>query len=133
MYDLELCFTKQSDGSVNQAITASTASAENINFGTKGQFFKPAYLHFRVTETFTSGASDTLSVAYQTDDNESFSSAASQTLLTTIAKASLVAGYHKSFPINMQSHEQYARMYFTASGTFTAGEVLCYINDSPEL
>ncbi|MBP2635052.1 MAG: hypothetical protein H6Q72_959 [Firmicutes bacterium] len=135
MYDLQLSFTKQTNGTPKQTITDSAASTNVLNFGTKGAFYKPAYLHIRVVDAFESGTSGaTLTAALQSDSAEAFSSAATMvTPINAVDHANLTAGYHKVIPFPIQDTEQYYRLYFTASVAMTAGSVVAYINDSPEL
>jgi len=135
MYDVELSFTKQTDGTMAQAVTVTAASTNVLNLGSAGNFFRPAYLHLRVTETFTAAGAATLTAALQSDSAEAFGSAATlETLLTTAALATLVKGYHLVVPLHLQGMEQFLRLYFTvATGPMTAGKIVAYINDSPEL
>jgi superoxide dismutase len=135
MYDVELSFTKQTDGTAAQAVTVTAASTNVLNLGSAGNFFRPAYLHLRVTETFTAAGAATLTAALQSDSASTFGSAATlETLFTTAALATLVDGYHFVVPLHLQGMEQFLRLYFTvATGPMTAGKIVAYINDSPEL
>ncbi|MBP2638217.1 MAG: hypothetical protein H6Q72_4124 [Firmicutes bacterium] len=135
MYDVALSFTRQTDGSDEQTITVTAASTNYLDFGSDGNFFEPAYLHIRVLDAFESATSGaTLTVALQSDDNTSFSSAATMlTPVSAVDHSSLTAGYHVVVPFPIQDLEQYYRLYFTASATMTTGSIVAYINDSPEL
>jgi len=135
MYDVELSFTKQTDGTAYQTITTTAASTNVIDLGTEGPFFEPAYLHIRVVEAFASSTSGaTLTVALQSDDDEDFPSAVSMgTPISAVEYTSLTAGYHKVIPMPIQDTEELLRLYFTASATMTSGTIVAYINDSPEL
>lgn len=78
----------------------------------------------QITETFTSGGAATLTVALQTDDNASFSSATTYTIESTVALASLVAGKQFAIRILPNNMERYARMYYTiGTATTTAGKM----------
>ena len=135
MFDTELCFTKQTDGTLAQAVTASAASTKVLNLGSDGRVARTMYLHLRVTEAFTADGAGTLAIALQSDSAEAFSSAATlETLMAATGKATFVAGYHRVWPLHMQNLEQYLRIYFTvATGPMTAGKVVVYINDAEEL
>jgi hypothetical protein len=135
MYDVELSFTKQTDGTLMQAVTATAASTNVLDLGSAGNFFRPAYLHLRVTEGFTAAGAGTLTAVLQSDSAATFGSPATlETLVTTASLATLVAGYHLIFPLHLQNMEEFLRLYFTvATGPMTAGKIVAYINDSPEL
>lgn len=135
MYDVELSFTKQTDGTKAQAITASAASTNVLNLGNAGNFFRPAYLHLRVTQTFTADGSATMAIDLQSDSAATFGSAATlDSLMAATGKATFTEGYHRVFPLQLQNMEQFLRLYFTvATGPMTAGKIVAYINDSPEL
>ena len=137
MYDVELSFTRNtSTGAVEQAVTAAAASTNVINLGSAGIFFRPAYLHLRVTETFTADGAATMGIVLQSDAAEDFGSAATLATLyaATEGKATFVEGLHKVIPLPPQGMEQYLRLNFTVgTGPMTAGKVVAYINDSPEL
>lgn len=122
--------------SANQAITASAASTDYIDLGATGTPAlnstalsrdigkgNPVNLRIQVTETFLTLTS--LKVAVQTDDNSSFSSAATALETEAIAAATLVAGYVFNiqwFP--RRTNERYVRLYFTVAGSnATAGKV----------
>ena len=136
VFDNELCFTKQTDGTIDQAVTASAASTNVIDLGTDGIFFTPAYLHLRVREGFTADGAATMGVTLQSDSAASFGSAATLATLyqTTEGKATFAKGLHKVIALPLQGLERFLRLYFTVgTGPMTAGKVTAYINDSPEL
>lgn len=119
-----------------QAVTASAASTDYIDLGATGT---PALnstalqrdigkgnavnIRIQVTETFLTLTS--LKVAVQTDDNSSFSSAATALETEAIAVATLVAGYVFNiqwFP--RRTNERYVRLYYTVAGSSaTAGKI----------
>ena len=107
----------------NQAVTA-TAASENVIDHTvagvdKGQ---PVALDIRVQEDFSTLTS--LTVAVETDDNESFSSSTTLVKTAAIAAADLVNGYR--FPINYlpDGCERFTRLKFTVNGSnATAGKI----------
>ncbi len=84
----------------------------------------PLELLVQVVTTFV-GATATLTVALQTDDNISFSSAATRWTSGAIPVASLVAGFQfpiRYLPIGMI--EKYYRLLYTpATADFTAGAI----------
>jgi hypothetical protein len=135
MYDVELSFTKQTDGTAKQLITATAVSTNVLDLGSAGNFFRPAYLHLRVIGNFTAAGAGTLSAVLQSDSTAAFGSAATlETLMTTAALATLVDGYHLMFPLHLQNMEQFLRLSFTvATGPMLTGGIVAYINDSPEL
>lgn len=122
-----------SDG---QAVTASAASTDYIDLGATGT---PALnstalardigkgnkvkLRIQCTETFLTCTS--VKVAVQSDDNSSFSSAATVLETEAIPVASLVAGYVfniDEFP--RRTNERYIRLYYTVAGSSaTAGKI----------
>ena len=135
MYDVELSFTKQTDGTLMQAVTATAASTNVLNLGSAGNFFRPAYLHVRVDTAFTADGAATMAIDLQSDAAATFGSAATlEALMPATGKATFVAGYHRVWPLHLQNMEQFLRLNFTvATGPMTAGKIVAYINDSPEL
>jgi hypothetical protein len=135
MYDVELSFTKQTDGTMMQAVTVTAASTNVLDIGSAGNFFRPAYLHIRVDTTFTADGAGTMAIDLQSDSTAAFGSAATlEALMVATGKATFVAGYHRVWPLHLQNMEQFLRLYFTvATGPMTAGKIVAYINDSPEL
>ena len=112
MYDTLLSLTKQTDGTAPQAVTATAASTNVLNLGSAGVFFKPAYLHIRVTETYTADGAGTMGVVLQSDSTAAFGSPATLETIypATEGKATFVAGLHKVVPLHMQGMEQYLRL-----------------------
>jgi hypothetical protein len=138
MYDMELSFTKQTDGTVGQAVTASAASTNVIDWGTAGVVLsKPLYLHLRVTDTFTADGAATMGVILQSHEDADFGSGLATLATfyaTTEGKATFAEGLHKVIALPVQDMERYIRLYFTVgTGPMTAGTVVAYINDSAEV
>lgn len=108
----------------DQAVTVTAASTSYLDQLAAGNALEPGiWLDVRVKTTFTAGGSATMTIALQTDDNASFSSATTLWQETTVAVASLVAGkkYRVKVPIGA---ERYLRMYYTvATGPMTAGAI----------
>jgi hypothetical protein len=92
---------------------------------------------FCVTETLDSaGEAATLTLTLTTDDNSSLTSDTDiQVLASTIAEASLVAGYKRFFWIQPGlAFERYLGMRFNAgTENFTSGKVSAFITTQPEL
>lgn len=124
-------------GASGQAITASAASTEYIDLGATGTPApghttalkrdigrgNPVNIRVQVTEAFATLTS--LKVAIQTDDNSSFSSAATVLETEAIAVADLVAGYVFNLQwIPRNTDERYLRLYFTVAGSSaTTGKI----------
>lgn len=119
-----------------QAITASAASTNVIDFGATGTPLlassalvkdKGAHpkipLNIQVVENFATLTS--LKVAVQTDDNSGFSSAKVVLETEAIAAADLVAGYRFNIDsIPEGTLERYVRLYYTVAGSnATAGKI----------
>lgn len=84
----------------------------------------PVELLVQITEDFASGGAATLVVTLETDDNESFSSAATVVTSQTFALASLTAGTHLLPQHIPYGCEQYIRINYTiGTATTTAGKV----------
>jgi len=127
-----------------QAITASAASTNYYDRGAAGTPYggaaaivrdlgkgTPVPLRIQVVETFATLTS--LKVGLQTDDNTSFSSAATIFETEAIAAADLVAGYYFNLTqVPMKTLERYLRLYYTVAvsnataGKITAGFVLAH-------
>jgi hypothetical protein len=130
-----MIFDAQTRFSNAQAVTASAAStnvidlrAAGIPYGNDvavsrdlGIFDIP--LRIQVVTAFATATS--IKVAVQTDDNSSFSSAATVLETEAIPIATLVAGYQfniDKFPL--KTSERYVRLYYTVAGSdATAGAI----------
>jgi hypothetical protein len=108
----------------DQAITVTAASTSYVDQLAAGNAIEPGiWLDVRVKTAFTAGGSATMTIALQTDDNTSFSSAKTLWEEETVAVASLVAGkkWRVKVPVGA---ERYLRMYYTvATGPMTAGAI----------
>ncbi len=121
-----------------QAITASAASTNVIDFGTPGTWVHATTpivddkgvsmicLGIVITEDFATLTS--LDIAYETDDNAAFASA-SVIYTETVLLADLVAGKKlavRTIPFN--TLEQYTRINYTVNGSnATAGKITAAI------
>jgi len=130
-----------------QAITATAASTDVIDFGAggtptpghtvaltrdlgKGQAIM---IRVQVTETFATLTSLTVSV--QTDDNSGFSSATTVIATQAIPVASLVAGYVFNITeVPLLTTERYVRLNYTVAGSnATAGKIFASVVESHQL
>lgn len=73
------------------------------------------------------GTSGTLAVAVQTDDNPSFSSAATLLTSATYAQANLGLSTQIALPLPQQGWERYVRLQYTLGGTSPAVTVSAHI------
>lgn len=122
--------------SENQAITATAASTNSVDFGANGT--SPGNLGpyvgdlgnsdiqilAQVTQTFATLTSLTVSV--QMDDNSAFSSPTTITASQAVPVASLVAGYKFRVPFKIPegATERHIRLNYTVAGSnATAGTI----------
>lgn len=100
--------------------TSAVASTNYVNLGTAYSYLgtgEPMAVAITV-DVAAGGTSPTLTVAVQSDDNTSFSSAATVATTAAIAGATLVAGYEIVIPIPAGvSTEQYLRLSYIQGGT----------------
>ncbi len=121
-----------------QALTATADGAAVVDLMVARDIGKSSdvFIVFCVTETLDSaGEGATLTIALVTDDNASLTSdTAIQTLATTIAEASLVAGYKRVFKIQPGlAFERYLGLVYTVgTENFTSGKVSAFITNDPE-
>jgi uncharacterized membrane protein len=121
LFDVENLFSDR------QAVTTTGNSANAIDTGTARDLLagEALTLVVQVSTAFTAAGAATLTVALETDDNVSFSSAT--TLLTSpaIPVAALTAGAR---PVQIRvprGAERYLRLVYTvATGPMTAGAVI---------
>lgn len=109
-----------------QAVTSSAAGDYYVDTLAAGDAIAPgARLKVLVNTAFVTGDSATLTVALQTDDKSSFSSAT--TLYTTSALAATsidAAGDNVIDIVIPPKAERYLRVYYTVgTGTFSAGKI----------
>lgn len=127
-----------------QAVTAAAASTNYVDLGplftgNTGRNIGHAddlYVSITIDTTMTDASSDsTLAVSLETDDNTSFSSAATVAALVTIPAVS-VAGtkYFVKLPIaTTVPYERYIRIYYTpANGNLTTGAFSAHIVKVPD-
>lgn len=122
--------------SSGQAITATAASTNSIDFGATGTPVggvaltrdigagQEIEISVLVTEAFATLTS--LTVSIETDDNSSFSSAATVYTSPAIPVATLVAGYQFKTPahFSLGTNERYARLKYTVAGSnATTGKI----------
>ena len=115
----------------SQALTADAASTNVIDLGAnRGLDRSGLRIRAVVTEAFAGGTS--LVTKVQTDDNSSFSSATDIHTAASIATAALTLGaviLDIPFPANA---EDYIRLYYDVTGSYTAGKVEARIvGDTP--
>lgn len=120
-----------------QALTATAASTNILDFGTPGtpnrgnqltrdKGNEGLMLDIRVGTTFVSGGLSTLVIAVQMDDDVAFGSPTTIQTLEAIAKADLVAGYNvkEICKIPRGATERYLRLNYTVNtANFTAGTI----------
>lgn len=125
-----MMYDKLNTFGTDQAVTATAASTDIIDLGATRDLGngEPLELVVLVTETATSGGSSTVTIDLQTDDNSSFSSAATLASSGAIAKASITAGtelFRIKVPLNV---ERYLRLYYTvATADLTAGKFTAFL------
>lgn len=112
-----------------QAITVTAVSTNYVDTLAAGQTYVGNIIMFLVTTAFTAGGAATLTIAIETDDNSSFSSPTTiLTLGTTIAVATLVAGYKLRGRLPLSGVERYIQgRYTVATGPMTAGNAELFI------
>lgn len=114
----------------NQAVTASAASTDTIDFGIARDVGvgEPMELVVLCTEAATAAGAATVQFALQTDDNAGFASPTTLAESPAIGKAALVAGVEPlavKLPVGV---ERYLRLYFTvATGPLTAGRFTVFL------
>jgi len=126
--------------SENQAVTASAASTNSLDFGAPGTPVGAAGalvldlglsdidILVQVTEAFATLTS--LKVTVQADNDSSFGSPTTLGSSEAIAAASLTKGYKFRLPVKIPegATERYIRLYYTVAGSnATAGKVFAGI------
>ena len=115
----------ENEFSSDQAVTATAASTNYINFGDAKDHAKgnPLMLEVVVTQTVTADGSATVTFALESDSTSSFTPDVSFPLSGAIGKAVLVAGYVVYRGAIPQGLLQYAQVKYTvATGPLTAGK-----------
>lgn len=115
----------ENEFSAEQAVTATAASTNYINFGSAKDSAKgePLMLEVVVDETVTADGSATVTFSLETDSETTFTPDKSFPLTGAVPKATLVAGYvvfRGSIPEGLL---RYAQLKYTvATGPLTAGK-----------
>ncbi len=115
----------ENEFSSDQAVTATAASTNYINFGDAKDHAKgnPLMLEVVVTQTVTADGSATVTFALESDSTSTFTPDVSFPLSGAIGKAVLVAGYVVYRGAIPQGLLQYAQVKYTvATGPLTAGK-----------
>lgn len=118
---------KENTFSAAQQVLTTAASTNLVDLGNMSSLIQSIVEKGRVdilvTVNTTFTAAKTVAIAVQTDDDVDFGSAT--TLATVSVSTSLmVAGYH--IPISVPiayADEQYMRLYYTVTGTVSAGKL----------
>jgi len=115
----------------NQAITATAASTNVLDFGKREiAFGTPVELFVQVTEDFNNLTS--LKITVQTSATENFSTAV-DLIDQTILLANLKKGTVSSLKFLPKSNLGYMRLYYTVTGTApSTGKILAGITDGAE-
>lgn len=133
LIDLQNMFSNQ------QAITADTISTRVIdtnpnvsdNLTADIAAGKPLYLQVLVTTAMVSAGSATLTVALESDDNTSLSSATVHaTLASAVAAATMVAGYYivRNFALPAGDYQRYVGLrYTTNTSDFETGNITAWL------
>lgn len=110
----------QGNFSEAQAVTGTAVASTNY-IKTKGDgLYSDIFLDVSVNTAFAGGTS--LQIDLQTDDNTSFSSA--KTLMSVVVAVADLTQYAKLFLGQLPTGvESYIRLYYTPTGTFTAGKL----------
>ena len=123
--------TLPSGGSINAGDTGGPTANTTTNFGAG----RPLYLYILVTTAMVSAGSATLTIALESDDNTSLSSATShQTIVTAVTAATMVAGYWlaKGIVIPQGSYQRYVGLrYTTNTSDFETGNISAWLSDIP--
>lgn len=113
------------------AYTATAASSDYINLGSDRDIGPGKTLFFCVQVDVASDGTtgdETYSVALQTDDNSSFSSATDIATITIPRGTAAGTRYVIGFPF---ANEQYVRTYSTLAGTTPTVTLTSWIGDQP--
>lgn len=122
---------KQNTFSAAQAITVTAASTNVIDLGNDDSLVQAINekgcidILIQVQTAFAGGTS--LTIAFQHDDDEEFGSAVTPYSTAAILTATLAAGYQIAFAAPITIPEQYCRLYYTISGTMSAGALDAHI------
>lgn len=105
-----------------QAVTASAASSDVIDFGQANPDAGMADLYAVITTDEAAAASGSATVTFSVQDSSDNSTFADVAATAAIAKATLVAGYQHVIPLPPKLR-RYCRVYYTVgTGPLTAGK-----------
>ena len=105
-----------------QAVTASAASTDVIDFGQANSDVGMADLYAVITTDEAAAAAGAATVTFSVQDSADNSTFADVAVTVAIAKATLVAGYQHVIPLPTKLR-RYCRVYYTVgTGPLTAGK-----------
>ena len=105
-----------------QAVTASAASTDVIDFGQGNPDAGMADLYAVITTDEAAAAAGAATVTFSVQDSADNSTFADVAVTVAIAKATLVAGYQHVIPLPTKLR-RYCRVYYTVgTGPLTAGK-----------
>lgn len=105
-----------------QAVTASAASTDVIDFGQANPDAGMADLYAVITTDEAAAAAGAATVTFSVQDSADNSTFADVAVTVAIAKATLVAGYQHVIPLPTKLR-RYCRVYYTVgTGPLTAGK-----------
>lgn len=105
-----------------QAVTASAASTDVIDFGQADPDAGMADLYAVITTDEAAAAAGAATVTFSVQDSADNSTFADVAVTVAIAKATLVAGYQHVIPLPTKLR-RYCRVYYTVgTGPLTAGK-----------
>ena len=105
-----------------QAVTASAASTDVIDFGQASPDVGISDLYAVITTDEAATASGAATVTFSVQDSADNSTFADVAVTAAIGKATLVAGYQHVIPLPTKLR-RYCRLYYTvATGPLTAGK-----------
>jgi hypothetical protein len=103
--------------STDQALTATAASTDYIDFGSDRDVGVHPTKYLVVTsKAAPGGTSPTIVISIETDDNASFSSASTIATTATLAAAAFASGTRVVLPLPF-ANERYMRAKYTLGGT----------------
>ena len=124
-----MIFDKLLQFSANQALSATAASDNSVDLGASRPIGpgEPLWLVV-VAKTGLAGTTPTMTVGVETDDNSSFSSAATQIVSGSLTDTTFPTGTIFSMPWPMVN-EQYARLKYTLGGTTPTATVDAFLTN----
>lgn len=131
-----MLFDRNNMFSIDQAITATAASTDQIDLGATGRVVggsanlvrdigagNPVPIRIQITEAFNNLTS--LTIALQVDDNTSFSSATTvESVVVPLARLTLGATVTELYYVPRGTNERYARLNYSVTGSApTTGKI----------